>query len=184
MDYHVSEWMSWEGGVDLAARYNDKEGSLIFIHVAAMVHTPIGSAPGGMVLLQESPDEAPALMGFISTDARIADYFGPNIFAGSPFESAPGLEAAIEVTHDDDSCSADVTIADTRIQLSMTGLGETKRATREPNNEAPFVQQILERSAGSVSLVINDEKQNISVIPNGERGEPSAAFTPAGIYSR
>ncbi|BDS05334.1 hypothetical protein NT6N_03740 [Oceaniferula spumae] len=184
MSNNVSAWMAWEGGVDLAAQYEGKDGSMILVHVAEMVTTPIGAAPSGMILLQEAADAAPSLIGFISTDARIAEYFGPNIFAGTPFENAPGLEASIEISHDGDSCSAEVSVADTRIEVTMSGLSQTTRSTREANAEAPFVQQILERSSTSATLSVNGEDIAIQLFPDGERGEPSAAFTPAGIYSR
>jgi hypothetical protein len=58
----VSSWMSWEGGVDLVAATSP--GSPLpnlIVHVARMVHTPVGSAPSGMVLWQPDPKGPPAV---------------------------------------------------------------------------------------------------------------------------
>ena len=184
MSNTVNHWMSWEGGVDLAAQYEGKETSMVLAHVAAMVHTPVGSAPAGMVLFQESADDAPSLMGFISTDQSVADYFGPNIFAGTPFESAPGLVAEINVTRGDSSCSAEVKVGDTHIAMTLGDLGPTIRSTRDASDHTPFTEQMLERIAGTASLQVNGEEIALS-IPDATPGSaPPVAYTPTGIYSR
>ena len=94
----VTNWMSWEGGVDLVAM---TAAGLpmpnIIVHVARMVHTPVGSAPAGMILYQPDPKGAPVVMGFVSSDAKLAAYVGPKIFAGTPFEKAPALTGTIEI---------------------------------------------------------------------------------------
>ena len=42
----ISKWMSWEGGVDLVAVTSpDLQMPNVIVHVARMVHTPVGSAP-------------------------------------------------------------------------------------------------------------------------------------------
>jgi len=42
----VTQWMSWEGGVDLiAVTAPDVAMPNVIVHVARMVHTPVGSAP-------------------------------------------------------------------------------------------------------------------------------------------
>lgn len=184
MSNNVSQWMSWEGGVDLAAQYEGKETSMVLVHVAAMVHTPVGSAPAGMVLFQDSADAAPSFMGFISTDQNVADYFGPNIFAGTPFEQAPGHVAEINVTRGETSCSADVKVGDTRIQVELNDLAPTRRSTREASEHTPFCEQILERTAGSASLRVNGEAVALTVPDAAPGSAPPVAFTPTGIYSR
>lgn len=43
-------WMAWEGGVDLIAKTSgDLAMPNVIVHVARMVHTPVGSAPAGML---------------------------------------------------------------------------------------------------------------------------------------
>ncbi|MBT8045117.1 MAG: hypothetical protein KJO79_09215, partial [Verrucomicrobiae bacterium] len=144
---NISHWMSWERGVDLAAQIEGSDGSMIMVHVAAMVHTPVGSAPSGMVMVQESASAAPTIMGFVSSNPAVGAYFGPNIFAGTPFENAPVLDARIEVSSSEESCSAIVTVADTEIHVEMEQLGETQRANRAEGEHSPFAQQALEQEA-------------------------------------
>lgn len=184
MSNKVTQWMSWEGGVDLAAQYAGKETSMVLVHVAAMVHTPVGSAPSGMVLFQDSADAAPCFMGFISTDQKVADYFGPNIFAGTPFELAPGHVADIKVTRGESSCSAEVKVGDTHIQIELNDLGHAERSTRGPSEHTPFCEQILERTAGSAKLVVDGEPISLTIPPATPGTAPPVAFTPTGIYSR
>ncbi|MCP5536387.1 MAG: hypothetical protein H7A51_09160 [Akkermansiaceae bacterium] len=184
MSNNVSQWMSWDSGVDLAAQIDGNEGSMILVHVAAMVHTPVGSAPSGMVMIQESADAAPSVIGFVSSNPSVGAYFGPNIFAGTPFEHAPVLDASIEVNKGVGSCSATVTIGGTVIKVVMDQLGDTIRANRAAGEHSPFAQQALERAAGNASVTINGEAKMITIPPAAEGAPPSAAFTPAGIYSR
>ena len=95
----VSKWMSWEGGIDLVAVTSpDLQMPNVIVHLGRMVNTPVGNAPSGMVLWQPDTTGMPAVMGFVSTNAEVGKYFGPNIFAGTPFEEAPALNATIEIT--------------------------------------------------------------------------------------
>ncbi len=176
--------MSWDSGVDLAAQIEGNEGSMIMMHVAAMVHTPVGSAPGGMIMIQESAEAGPSVIGFVSSNPSVGAYFGPNIFAGTPFEHAPVLDATIEVNKGVGSCSATVTIGETVIKVTMDQLGETMRANRAEGEHSPFAQQTLERAAGLATVSINGEDKMINIPTAPEGAAPSAAFTPAGIYSR
>ncbi len=97
----VTEWMSWEGGVDIVAVTDTslKMPNIVF-HVARMVHTPVGSAPSGMLLYQPDTTKPPVVMGFISTDTLVGKYFGPKIFKGTPFENAPVLPATFDIKYD------------------------------------------------------------------------------------
>ena len=63
----MTRWMSWEGGVDLVAvTAPGLEMPNVIVHVARMVHTPVGSAPAGSVLWQPDPAAAPVVCGFVS----------------------------------------------------------------------------------------------------------------------
>src|ERR1700712_574809 len=105
----MQQWMSWEGGVDLvAATAPGLPMPNVIVHVARVVHTPIGSAPAGLLFWQPDPAAPPAIMGFICTSVAIGKYFGPSIFAGTPFENAPVLEAAIAIEMDGDVGSAKI----------------------------------------------------------------------------
>lgn len=51
-----------------------------------------------MIFWQPDPAQPPKVMGFAShDDAKVGHYFGPNIFADTPFQNAPVLHAQIEV---------------------------------------------------------------------------------------
>jgi hypothetical protein len=65
----VSNWMSWEGGIDLAAITSaDLQMPNLIVHLGPKVNTPVGNAPGGMILWQPDPNAMPGVMGFISTN--------------------------------------------------------------------------------------------------------------------
>lgn len=179
----VTKWMSWEGGVDLVALSKaDLQMPNVIVHVARMVHTPVGSAPAGMILL---PDEtgAPKVMGFVSSDKTVGDYFGPNIFAGTPFESAPTLIGDISVKGNSALSEAVVNVAGFEVVLRFEELGELVRVDRQSPN-LPFHDASLEAAAGSVQLTVNGEEMSIIVPPAGMSGGPAAVFSAAGTYSR
>lgn len=179
----VTQWMSWEGGVDLAALSNENiPMPNVIVHVARMVHTPVGSAPSGMILL---PDEAgaPKVMGFVSTDRKIGDFFGANIFGGTPFESAPTLLGEISIENDSDSAKAFVNVEGFKIVLELSNLGELMRVNRKSPN-LPFYDDSLEAAAENVKLTVNDVEMSVIVPPVGLSGSAAAVFSAAGIYSR
>jgi len=94
----LSAWMSWEGGVDLVgATSPEAQQPNVIVHVARLVHTPAGSAPAGMLLYHPPPESPPVCAGFVSPDPVVGAYFGPNVFAGTPFEGLPVVTAEIEV---------------------------------------------------------------------------------------
>lgn len=179
----VDAWMSWEGGVDLVAF--SKEGMPmpnVIVHIARMVHTPVGSAPSGMLLL---PDETgmPKVMGFVSTDKNVGAYFGPNIFAGTPFENAPVLEAEIEVETGESFARVRVKVEGYEVVSELSELGELNVADRAPGN-LPFRDHSLEAAAGKAKLTVNGEEVSIIIPPMGMSGGPAAVSAPCGIYSR
>ncbi len=155
----------------------------IIVHVARMVHTPVGSAPSGMILL---PDEngMPKVMGFLSTNKNVGDYFGANIFAGTPFEAAPTIVGDIKIeTNLPHSATATVTIEGYEIVLEISDLGELMRVNRQSPN-LPFHDDSLESAAGNVKLIINGEEMSVIVPPVGMSGGAAAVFSATGTYSR
>lgn len=124
----------------------------IIVHFARMVHTPVGSAPSGMILL---PDEtgAPKVIGFVSTDKAIGDYFAANVFAGTPFEAAPSFVGKfLEVeTEFPGSAKVEVRIDGYNVVLELLDLGELQRVNRQSPN-LPFHEDALESAAGKVKL--------------------------------
>lgn len=182
----VTNWMSWEGGVDLvASTIAGAEQPNVIVHIARLVHTPLGSAASGMVFYQPDPSAAPLFMGFVSTDPQIGAYFGPNIFAGTPFESAPVLPAQIEVfASQPGTVGCRVTIEGFEIETRLSELGVLELVERPFGEPLPFVQQGIEAAAGQLSLKINGEAIPLFPLPVGLSGGPCAVWSPTGVYTR
>jgi hypothetical protein len=185
----VNNWMSWEGGFDLVAL---TQAGLpmpnVIVHVARMVHTPVGSAPAGMVLIP-GPTGAPQVMGFVSPDAKVASYFGPKIFAGTPFENAPVLQGSIDITtslagNTLASVGATVKVSGMTIAATMTGLGTLASHTRAPAAMPPFAQMVLESVASAATLTTNGTSVPLIIPPVGISGGPAAVWSATGIYTR
>lgn len=181
----VTEWMSWEGGVDVVAVTDTslKMPNIIF-HVARMVHTPVGSAPSGMLLYQPDSTKPPVVMGFISTDTLVGKYFGPNIFKGTPFENAPVLPATFDIKYDGTMATAKVVASGQTFECTMTNLGNPYLIHRAPATMPPFYQQGVERTAGQVTLKINGQEVKMIIPPVGISGGPAAVVAPNGVYAR
>jgi hypothetical protein len=181
----ISKWMSWEGGVDLVAVTSpDLAMPNVIVHVARMVHTPVGSAASGMVFYQADPNAMPLFMGFISTDEKVGAYFGPNIFAGTPFENAPVIKAEIAINLElPDAVSAKIVIPGFTIESHLRGVGALEVIHREPG-PMPFVQQGLEAGITTASVKVNGEEISIIVPPVGMSGGAAAVFSPCGLYAR
>lgn len=182
---NISSWMSWEGGVDLTAATS---GSLampnVIVHVARMVHTPAGSAPAGMVLWQPDPGAAPAVMGFISPNATVGAYFGPKIFAGTPFENAPVLAGDISVEDTGGRAVSVVRVGGVTFEVELSGTGALERFHRPPAPMTPFSQDVIEATASSAALKVNGIPVGIVLPPSGIAGGAAAVISPAGIYAR
>ncbi|MEZ5054616.1 MAG: hypothetical protein R2807_07630 [Chitinophagales bacterium] len=181
----VQSWMSWEGGVDVAA-VTDTSFKMpnVIVHVARMVNTPVGNAPSGMILYQPDATKPPVVMGFVSTDKKVGAYFGPKIFAGTPFEKAPVLEAAFDIQYTSDKATAKVTTSGHVFEVEMTEIGAPYLINRAPAQMPPFHQQGVECAVGKVSLKVDGKAVNIIIPPIGITGGPGAVVSPNGVYAR
>lgn len=182
----VERWMSWEGGVDLcAATRAGLSMPNVLIHVARMVHTPVGSAPAGMLFWQPDPNAAPVVAGFLCENQELGSYFGSAIFAGTPFEYLPSLQAKIEITtNGGKSASSRVEVLDHVFETRLENLSAIELVQRAPMPSAPFHQQGLEARSGSASLKVNGKAVEILLPPMGPGGGPAALWAPSGIYAR
>jgi hypothetical protein len=180
----VTNWMSWEGGVDLVALSNENMPMPnVIVHIARMVHTPVGSAASGMILL---PDETgmPKVMGFVSTNKLVGDYFGKNVFAGTPFESAPTIVGDISVEIEYPYLAkVTVKIEGYEIVSELSDLGEMIRVSRQSPN-LPFHDDSIEAKAWKTKLTVNGEEVSVIVPPVGMSGGPAAVYSATGFYSR
>jgi hypothetical protein len=183
----VTQWMAWEGGVDLVGSTipGSNQPNLI-VHVARIVHTPVGSAPSGLVLFQPDPQQPPLFMGFVSTDLRVGNYFGPKIFADTPFAEAPTLlsKIIIDTSRLPNSVSSHVLIAGYEIEVEFSSLGDLTKIDRSIGSPLPFSQQGLEADAATVSVKINGDPIEFNLLPMSISGGASAVWSPAGIYAR
>ncbi len=185
MNSSVSHWMAWEGGVDLVAL--TRPGLAlpnVIIHVARLVHTPVGSAPAGMLFWQPDPAAPPALMGFVSPDAKVGAYFGPHIFADTPFAQAPVLLADIAIETGADFVGARVAVAGHMFRTRLSGLQSPTLVQRPPGPATPFVQQGVEAAATRAELWVDDVPVALLVPPVGLSGGPAAVSAPCGLYAR
>lgn len=176
--------MSWEGGVDLVGFHGAAETPNIIVHVARMVHTPVGSSPAGMILIQPDPTAEPTLMGFISRNLDVASYFGPRIFARTPFENAPALEAEITIENDEVAATARIEVAGHIIETSLGELGSTESIQRPPCPQTPFTQMCLEANAGACGFSIDGTSLELVVPEIGISGGFGAVYSAIGLYAR
>lgn len=180
----VTKWMSWEGGVDLVALSNKNVPMPnVIVHLARMVHTPVGSAASGMLLLPDE-DENPKVMGFVSTDEAVGNYFAKNVFTGTPFEQAQTIVGEISVDANfPHSASVNVKIDGFDVLLELSDFDALKRVNRKSPN-LPFNDDSLEAKANSVKLAVNGREMSIIVPPMGMSGGPAAVYSATGFYSR
>lgn len=181
----LENWMSWEGGVDLVALTQEGlQMPNVIVHVARMVHTPVGSAPSGMLFWQPDVSAPPQVFGFVSTDAAVGAYFGKQIFAGTPFENAPVIVGDIRICISPEQASAYVAVPGFVFESTLTDLAENELIHREPLPSAPFRQQGLEAAAAQASLKVNGADVNLIIPPVGMTGGPCAVLAACGIYAR
>lgn len=182
---NVSKWMSWEGGIDLVAVTSpDLQMPNVIVHLGRMVNTPVGNAPSGMILWQPDPNAMPVVMGFVSSNPEVGKYFGPNIFAGTPFEQAPVLDATIEIHISADKAASKCTVNGHVFEVEMSDFSEPCLIDRQPSAMPPFYQQGVEIHAKKVSLKVDGQPINIIVPPVGITGGPASVVAPNGVYAR
>ncbi|MBS1720595.1 MAG: hypothetical protein JST35_09135 [Armatimonadetes bacterium] len=181
----IQNWMSWEGGTDFVAKTDPSLDQFnVLLHFGRMVHTPVGSAPSGMILWAPNGMGPDAIVGYVSEDPVVGAYFGPNVFAGTPFESAPVLNGKIEITDIEGGMRTRVEVAGHVFEFDLTDLGPTELIHRGMGEPMPFAQQGLEAAAGKASLRVNGEDVKIHVLEHGIAGNSGAIVSPCGVYAR
>lgn len=177
--------MSWEGGIDLVAVTSPNlPMPNVIVHLGRMVNTPVGSAPSGMIFWQPDTNAAPLIFGFVGHDESVGSYFGPNIFAGTPFEQAPVLKASIDINISSNKAVSKCMVGDYTFEVEMSDFSEPYLINRQPSAMPPFHQQGVEIHAKRVSLKVNGEPINIIIPPVGITGGPASVVAPNGVYAR
>lgn len=182
----IKEWMSWEGGIDVAGfTASGLAMPNVLVHVARVVHTPFGSAPAGMIVWQPDPKAAPVLAGFVCTDATVGGYFGPRIFKDTPFEKAPLYAARIAICVDlPNAVASRVDVAGHVFEVTLTELGPCELIHRAAGSPMPFAQQGVEGRAGKAEIKVDGKPIAVTLPPVGLGGGPSAVWAPTGVYAR
>ena len=151
---NVTKWMSWEGGVDLAAVTSpDLQMPNLIIHLGRMVNTPVGNAASGMILC-------------------------------TPFEQAPTLNAKIDIEISATSAVSKCQVGEYLFEVEFRDFSEPYLISREPAAMSPFTQQGVEIHAKKVVVKINGEVIDIIVPPVGITGGPASVVSPNGVYAR
>ena len=180
----VTQFMSWIGGVDLFAATPGSTQPNVIVHVARAVTTPVGTAPSGMVFFQPDPNNPPLFAGFICTEEKIGAYFGPKIFAGTPFENLPVLKAKIEIEETPSMASAKIEIEGFVIETTLSDYEPMACVKREAGKPMPFVQQGVEALAKSAQLKVNGNIITLITLPYSEEMGGSSVWSPGGTYTR
>jgi len=180
----VTAWMSWEDGVDVACMTKPGlSGPDLILHVARIVHTPVGSAASGLVVYQPEPGTATGVMGFVCDKPDVGAYFGPHIFAGTPFENAPVLPATITVDITAERAHSRIEVGGHVFTVTLSGLLPTQLVSRAPG-AMPFHQQGVESIATNVVVTIDGKPVSVLVGPAEAVHGASAVYGATGIYAR
>ena len=181
----VQNWMTWHDGVNLTAITAPQlKSPNIILHLGKQVNTPVGNAPSGLILYQPDPDKIPAVAGFVSTDKDVGKYFGPRIFAGTPFEQVPVFKASINIIVNGPKAFSKLEVNGYVFELEMSGFSDPYLVHRSPNTFTPFWQQGIEMSAAKTILKVNDQVLEVIVPPIGITGGPASTVSPQGMYAR
>jgi hypothetical protein len=149
-----------------------------------MVNTPVGNAPSGMIFWQPDPQAPPVVMGFVSSDKKVGDYFGPKIFAGTPFELAPTLIASIDIQMDNTKARAKCVVQGQLFEVELSDFSDPYLIDRKPSAMPPFYQQGVEIHARKASLKVNGQPIDLIIPPVGISGGPASIVSPNGVYAR
>ena len=123
-------------------------------------------------------------MGFVSTDETVGKYFGPHIFADTPFENAPVLKATIDIHITSEKAVATCIVGAYTFEVEMSDFSTPYLIDRKPAAMPPFYQQGVEIHAKKVVLKVNGETINIIIPPVGITGGPASVVSPNGVYAR
>ena len=175
----ITEFMSWIGGVDLFAATPGSSQPNVIVHLARAVTTPVGTAPSGMVFFQPDPGQPPLFAGFVSSEPEVAAYFGPKIFAGTPFETLPVLPATIEIVETETAASATIRFDGFEIAVTLSGFGPLQRIDRPVGAPMPFYQQGVECHATECALTVNGKNIALASLPYSLENGGSSVWSPA-----
>jgi len=124
------------------------------------------------------------IAGYVSANQQVGEYFGPNIFAGTPFEKAPVMTGTISVTSTDTTATAKAEVSGHVFEVEMTGLTAAAPIDRAAGSPMPFHQLGNEAPPGVVKVTVDGKPLQLTVPANGMAGGPGAVWSPCGVYAR
>jgi hypothetical protein len=118
----LNHWMSWESGMEVTAATTAGGSPSLVLHLARMLHTPIGSARGGMLFWQPDPAGDPLVLCSVTTDSKVGDYCRSHLFPGTLFEEAPPVLGDISIEVHPDDVFARIAIPGFIFDLRLSGI--------------------------------------------------------------
>ena len=181
----IHNWMTWHDAVNLTAITTPQlKVPNIIIHLGRQVNTPAGNAPSGLIHYQPDPERIPAITAFISTDKDVGKYFGPKIFAETPFEQIQIFKAIINIQVNGARAFSHCEVNGYVFEIEMNGFSDPYLVHRSPTTMTPFWQQGIEMSCVKTTLKVNGEVVEMIVPPIGITGGPASVISPQGMYAR
>ncbi len=180
--HYQTDFLSWMDGIDTMLKPTpDAPLPNVLVHVARITKTPVGMAPGGMLLINPDNKEVPDLFGFICTDEELGKYYGPKIFKGTPFEQAPVLKAEIDIQIDfPGKVSTTIHVAGHVIELELSEFDEARYYHRVGG--MPFTQNVIEACAHKAVFKFDGRVLGGELPPEGIGGGLPAVYSPSGLY--
>jgi hypothetical protein len=114
----------------------------------------------------------------------VGRYFGPNIFAGTPFEQAPVLSGFVQIDIAGDKAYSKCSVGGHVFEVEMSDFSDPYLINREPAAMPPFQQQGVEIHARKVTLKVDRQPVELIVPPVGITGGPASVVAPNGVYAR
>jgi len=175
-------FLSWHDGVDAMLKPTpDSPMPNVLIHVARMVNTPLGICSAGMILINPQNKEVPDFFGFVAENKELGQYYGTNIFKGTPFEQAPVFKAEISLRVDfPNKVKAKIVAAKHTIELELSDF-DTAQYYDRPGG-MPFHQNVIEAKAKKAVFKFDRKMIAGELPPEGLAGGLPACYAPTGIY--
>jgi len=171
----LNHWMSWESGMEVTAATAHEAPSLV-LHLARMLHTPVGSARGGMLLWQPDPRGAPLALCSVTTDSRVGDYCRSHIFAGTLFGNAPPVLGDISIEVHPDDVFARIDIPGFIFELRLSGIATPALSDSLPTPSSPCHQKAIRSEIHRTTLKLNGRTVDLA--------SAESIFSPCGFKVR
>lgn len=172
----LNHWMSWESGIEVTAATTADGAPSLVLHLARMLHTPVGSARGGMLLWQPDPRGAPLALCSVTTDSKVGDYCRSRIFPGTLFENAPPILGDISIEVHPDDVFARIAIPGFIFDLRLSGIATPILSDSPPAPSPPCHQRRIRSDIHRTTLKLNGRTVDLAF--------SQSIFSPCGFKVR